>query len=84
MENLPSAIAAALEPLRALLSADGYALELIEASGSRVVAMITAGPDACAECLVPELIMRAHFEAALRTSLDTAPAEIVLIYPETA
>ena len=43
-----------LEPLRAMLAADGYELAAdLSADGRTVVLDITATADACAECLAP-------------------------------
>ena len=43
--------------LSSALEADGYHLAIDEV-GSRVSAIITAGPDACEECLVPKELFR--------------------------
>jgi len=43
--------------LSSALAADGYHLAIDEV-GSRVSATITAGPDACEECLVPKDLFR--------------------------
>jgi hypothetical protein len=43
--------------LSSALEADGYRLAIDEA-GSRVSAVITAGPDACEDCLVPKELFR--------------------------
>lgn len=44
-------------PLRASLEPDGYWVEVSEA-GDRVGVHIVAGPDACADCLAPEPVLR--------------------------
>lgn len=64
-----------------MLEADGYGLELSEAGPSTLVARIEAGPDACAECLVPKDMMRRYFEDALRPVCETRLPEIRLLYP---
>jgi hypothetical protein len=60
------------------LAADGYYLAIAEA-GDRVRATITAGPEACADCLVPENLMRGILGQALGVPEDT----IDLTYPST-
>ena len=74
------AIAEALASLSAVLEADGYELERREEGADLLVAEIKAGPDACAECLVPKDMMRGYFDNALRKALDAPPA-VELIYP---
>ncbi len=74
------AITEALASLGSMLEADGYELELREEGADLLVAEIKAGPDACAECLVPKDMMRGYFDSALRKALD-APPDVELIYP---
>jgi hypothetical protein len=81
MSNLSPAIAAALAPLRAILSADGYELDVRAENGQVLIAEIKAGPTACAECLVPKEIMRTYFDSALRASLGINSPEVRLVYP---
>jgi hypothetical protein len=76
-----ASIADALTSLRTMLAADGYELEIGETTPDFIVAEIKAGPDACADCLVPKDIMRAQFINTLRTSLGIEPPDIRLIYP---
>jgi len=64
--------------IAATLAADGYHLQIAEA-GDRVRVTITAGPDACADCLVPENLMRGILGQALAVPQDT----IDLAYPST-
>lgn len=66
----------ALDGLRQTLAADDYRLAVRE-GGSTVEVRITAGPEACAECLVPKTIMRGLLESALGVQQD----HIDLIYP---
>ena len=69
----------ALAELRDGLRADGYDLS-VDASNSDVIAVsVTAGPEACEECLVPKELMESMLEAALPASL--AGAQIALRYP---
>ena len=64
--------------LAATLAADGYGLQIAEA-GDRVRVTITAGPEACADCLVPENLMRGILGQALGVPQDS----IDLTYPST-
>ena len=53
-----------LATIRASLEADGYLLDIRE-DGERLVAQISAGPDACEDCLVPKDLMKVMLEQAL-------------------
>jgi hypothetical protein len=64
--------------IAATLAADGFHLQVAEA-GVRVRVTITAGPGACADCLVPENLMRGILGQALGVPEDT----IDLTYPST-
>ncbi|HUJ35171.1 MAG TPA: hypothetical protein VLW51_08170 [Solirubrobacteraceae bacterium] len=66
-----------LMDMRAMLSADGYALEARE-DGERVVVEIVATPEACEECLAPPEVMRAILGKTLAVPADA----IDLHYPE--
>ena len=50
--------------LRQALESDGYRLDLEERAG-RLVASISATPDACEDCLVPKPVMLVMIEQAL-------------------
>jgi len=63
--------------IAAALAADGYHLQIAE-TGDRVRVTITAGPEACADCLVPENLMRGILGQALGVPQDS----IDLTYPE--
>ena len=63
--------------MRAMLSADGYALEARE-DGERVVVEFVATPEACEECLAPPEVMRAILGKTLAVPADA----IDLHYPE--
>ena len=63
--------------IAATLAADGYHLQVAEA-GDRVRVTITADPGACADCLVPENLMRGILGQALGVPEDS----IDLTYPE--
>jgi hypothetical protein len=66
-----------LADLRATLAADDYAME-VDRAGPGVLVRITAGPAACAECLVPPTIML----GILGGALGVPEQEITLVYPE--
>jgi len=67
---------AQLEEFRRSLEADDYRLEVSVADDSADV-RIHAGPDACAECLVPKSMMATMLEPVLGVSAD----RIELTYP---
>ena len=66
----------AVAGLRSTLAADDYAMEITE-EGSGVLVRITAGPAACADCLVPQPIMLGILGGALGVPEDA----ITLVYP---
>ena len=65
-----------LKDMRAMLSADGYALDARE-DGERVVVDIIATPEACEDCLAPPDVMRAILGKSLAVPADA----IDLHYP---
>jgi hypothetical protein len=65
-----------LRAVRASLEADGYRLELSEHDG-RTLAVISARPGTCADCLVPKDLMR----AMLGQALGVAAQAVDLRYP---
>jgi hypothetical protein len=71
-ESDPDAVA----DLRRTLAADDYAMDISE-SGPDVLVRITAGPAACADCLVPPPIMR----GILGGALGVPEERIRLVYP---
>jgi hypothetical protein len=68
-----------IEALRSSLDADGYRLEVSELAG-RVAVRISATPEACADCLVPEPLMRGIMSQTLGVPEDV----IDLTYPSDA
>ena len=65
----------ALRPMAAILEADGYQLAVSSPEGSPVLLEVVAGPDACAECLVPKDVFESiavdHLaRAGLRSALE--------------
>lgn len=76
----PAAVDDALQQFGAMLASDGYLLSWSDAGDERVVVEISAGEDACADCLVPLPVMEAIMSKALeptRYSLDR------VVLPET-
>ena len=64
-----------------MLAADGYELDLRGDGADGLVAEIRAGPDACADCLVPKELMRVYFEQALRPVMGPELPAIDIRYP---
>jgi hypothetical protein len=62
----------ALEKFRELMATDGYELTYSVAGEDRVVVEIVAGPDACADCLVPLPIM----ESIMSDALEPTPYKL--------
>ena len=62
--------------LTSALNADGYHMAIDERD-ARLVVVITAGPDACEECLVPKDLMR----SMLGNELGVDAAIIDITYP---
>jgi hypothetical protein len=58
------------------LEADGYHMSIDEA-GSRISVVISASPEACADCLVPKDFMR----GILANALGVAGDSIDITYP---
>jgi hypothetical protein len=65
-----------LSALRSALQADGYLLD-VQQLGDRVAVRISATPDACADCLVPEPVMR----GILGKALHVGESHIDITYP---
>jgi hypothetical protein len=80
MPSSSPAVETALAALRTMLSADGYELELRDEGARVLVAEIKAGPDACADCLVPKDMMQVYFQKAL-SALGPQTPDVKLIYP---
>src|ERR1700753_2948190 len=67
-EAATAQIDGALQGLRQGLNADGYDIEWTVAGGAstgEVAIRVVAGPDACADCLVPGPVMQAIMSEAL-------------------
>ena len=66
-----------LSALRSALRADGYLLD-VQRTGDRVAVRISATPQACADCLAPEPVMRGILGKALGVGEDS----IDVTYPQ--
>jgi hypothetical protein len=62
---------AVLVPVTDMLRADGYGLE-VRVQGTALELTVSAGPDACAECLVPPAV----FTGVVRSTLAKAGYQI--------
>ena len=74
-----SDLEAALEPIAGTLEADGYRLEARQTDG-RLSLRIEAGPEACADCLVPKPML-AKMIAQRLAPLGLDPTAVDLRYP---
>jgi hypothetical protein len=72
----------ALDDFRRAMEADGYTMVVDDLDSGSLRVTITAGPQACEDCLVPKPVML----TLLRQSLASLPAirEIDLVYPKEA
>ncbi len=64
-DAMASTLDEALGKFRDMLASDGYGLSWELAGQDKVVVQIEAGPDACADCLVPLPIMESIMSDAL-------------------
>ena len=64
-EDGPQDLKDALQQLRDVLTGDGYDLDWALNERNQVSVKVIAGPDACADCLVPQPIMAAILKDAL-------------------
>ncbi|MBO0772390.1 MAG: hypothetical protein J2P35_13110 [Actinobacteria bacterium] len=80
MTDDPQLLEDALSKIRDTLAADGYQLGWSVEDGGRVVIRITAGEDACADCLVPLPVM----EAIMSDALAPTPYTLGRIEPPAA
>ena len=82
MSNEGAALDRAFAKMRSLLQADGYDLAVARADAAGIVLGITAGPQACADCLVPPAIMEMYARDAIKDLAEWADAPIAFRYPE--
>ena len=81
-EGADEAIRAVIEPLRSQLKADDYDLQLTNVHEVELSFAITAGPDACADCLVPESMMTRYLRDALAPLPRWKGIPIAITYPD--
>ena len=74
-----AAIDAAMEFARSLLQGDGYDVELESYVAGELKLAIVAGPEACAECLVPKDVLSGIIASTLPAEL--AGTRVSLTYP---
>jgi hypothetical protein len=67
--SAPGGLDGALGKFRDMLASDGYDLSWSVTDNDKVVVQIEAGPDACADCLVPLPIM----ESIMADALEPTP-----------
>lgn len=65
----------ALQGLRDVLAADGYRLDYAVQGERELAVRVLAGPDACADCLVPQSVM----EGILTDALTATPYTVARI-----
>jgi hypothetical protein len=69
MTDVAARCDAALAELRSVLQEDGYGLEADGIGGTRLdLRIVVTSPDACADCLVPEPVLRQIISARLAES----------------
>lgn len=78
----PAPYAEALSPLRDILAADGYLMSVSMPSPGAMLIDVTAGPEACADCLVPKDIMAGIAMDSLGD--DSGVSTIEINYPVDA
>jgi DeoR/GlpR family transcriptional regulator of sugar metabolism len=75
-------LTAELEPVRAMLAADGYDLAAaLSADGRTIVLDITATAEACAECLAPPTVIAAVARSCFSETSALAGREIDVRLP---
>jgi hypothetical protein len=73
-------VEAALGEMRTMLAADGYSVAV--KVGDKVGIEVVAGPEACADCLVPKQVMAGVVSGMLaRGGVTVAESDIELTYP---
>ncbi len=74
------AVREALEGLRQSFVADGYDLLVEDLKEDRVTLAVTAGPEACEECLVPKPVMQGIILETLKSVPEVRRVD--LRYPD--
>lgn len=73
--------AAALAPLAEAMRADGYDLT-VATRDPDIEVTVTAGPEACAECLVPKKVFGIMARQALEDQGIRVQGDLRIVYPE--
>jgi hypothetical protein len=68
IQDGPQDLRDALQQLRDVLAGDGYDLDWALSARNEVSVKVLAGPDACADCLVPQPVMAAILSDALNST----------------
>jgi hypothetical protein len=75
-----AAVESALIPISGALEADGYLVAVSLPTDDLLRVQISAGPDACEECLISKPMMQSMIETALKgAGLQVPPLDVV--YP---
>jgi hypothetical protein len=74
-------VSQALAPLARTLAADDYQLSCTRSAPHHVLVTVTAGPAACADCLVPKELTERMALQRLRALGPTAPWAVEIRYP---
>ncbi len=81
--SAPANLEEALQRLRAMLAADGYALATSEGEDGRMIVLdVTATADACAECLAPPAVIASVARSCLSDSSMTSGIAIEVHVPD--
>lgn len=74
-------VESALDPMRAMLMADGYLLDT-RLDGAVVELSVAASPDACADCLVPkEMFAAMAADMLTRQGVTVNASTLSIVYP---
>ncbi len=76
-----AALQEAIASVASMLSADGYALKVERADTEALVLNVEAGPEACAECLVPAAVLELYVRDALAHAAQWSDVHLELRYP---
>jgi hypothetical protein len=74
-------LTAALEPLRAMLRADGYELQAAREADGALKLDVLATPEACAECLAPAGVIASVARSCLRDAGFAQDVELTVAVP---
>lgn len=72
-----------LAGLREGLVADGYDMEISDEGNDAVKIAVVAGPEACADCLVPKEVMEQIIHGML-DDMSQQPLSVEVVYPRDA